>query len=335
MLFVLPLCACEPKEPAVVEREMDVDAGGHTMHMLIAGEKGPVVVLESGLPGEIGWRTVRRNVGQFAQVVTYARAGFGKSEVGSGPRDAKRIAGELRTALHNARLAGPYVMVGHSMGGPYVRVFAGMYPEEVAGMVLVDPTEADTYESMESLHAWFVANHPELWARVEELAKLAAPGMESMNWTMAAMIKNTEEFLATVPAGRREKMRDSFWGQIDAMKESRKNQAAMKVPEAAKAEFAAGNESFVEAMAAVLPRVPVVLIAADKAQMPMDFSAVMDPNVSALQEGMREKHLGRYREWVGKVGGKMVVTQKSGHDIPDEDPEVVVGVIREIIEKMK
>src|SRR4029077_19435539 len=82
-------------------------------------------------------------VSQFAKTISYDRAGNGLSKKGPAPRDGRRVATELHTALHNARASPPYILVGHSLGGPYIRVFAGLYPEEVAGLVLVDPTQED------------------------------------------------------------------------------------------------------------------------------------------------------------------------------------------------
>ena len=69
---------------------MDVDAGGHRLRMLIVGVSGPTVVLESGLGGGLGWEQVRAEVGRFARVVTYDRAGFGESESGPRPRTAPK-----------------------------------------------------------------------------------------------------------------------------------------------------------------------------------------------------------------------------------------------------
>jgi pimeloyl-ACP methyl ester carboxylesterase len=86
----------------------------------------------------LDWNLVQNEIGQTTQVCAYDRAGMGWSEPGPQPRTPGQIAGELHTLLANAGIAGPYVLVGHSVGGKNVRMFALQHPEEVAGMVLVD-----------------------------------------------------------------------------------------------------------------------------------------------------------------------------------------------------
>lgn len=144
----------------VSERFVDADVGGHRLHLLILGEKNksPSVILETGGGGGIGWPNVRSQIAQFTQVITYDRAGFGKSPPGPNPRDAKTIAGELHTALHQAGVAPPYVLVGQSSGGLYVQVFAASYPDETAGLVLVDPAHAsaDLCLSRDEVKTWLV-----------------------------------------------------------------------------------------------------------------------------------------------------------------------------------
>ncbi|MPY90883.1 MAG: alpha/beta fold hydrolase [Luteitalea sp.] len=114
---------------------------GHTMRMLVAGSGESTVVFENGLgpPLEM-WGKVQPQVSRFARTVTYDRAGVGLSEDAPPPRDGRQIAAELRHALRVASVPPPYVLVGASLGGLYIRVFAGMYPDDVSGMVLVDPT---------------------------------------------------------------------------------------------------------------------------------------------------------------------------------------------------
>jgi pimeloyl-ACP methyl ester carboxylesterase len=119
-----------------------IDVGGHSLNLVIGGHGSPAVILEGGFgEGIAGWSAVQKEIANFAQTVSYDRAGLGQSEAGPKPRSATQIATELHTALQKAGVKPPYVLVGHSMGGPYVRVFADLYPKEVAGMVLLDPSQ--------------------------------------------------------------------------------------------------------------------------------------------------------------------------------------------------
>ena len=129
-----------------------IDASGHNLNLLIGGEVKPTVVFEAGFgAGLTSWSTVQSNIAKFARTVSYDRAGIGQSEAGPKPRAAKQIALELHTALQNAGIGPPYVLVGHSFGGIYVRVFADMYPKEVAGIVLIDPSQ-ETFDDWTRTH---------------------------------------------------------------------------------------------------------------------------------------------------------------------------------------
>lgn len=99
------------------------------------------------------WAKVQPEVAKFSQVVAYDRAGLGQSEPGPKPRTAQQISTELHTALSNAGIPPPYVLVGHSAGGLYIRVFANTYPNEVAGMVFVDSTPEDFFERLKAIQS--------------------------------------------------------------------------------------------------------------------------------------------------------------------------------------
>ncbi|MGV8964943.1 MAG: alpha/beta hydrolase [Cellulomonas sp.] len=118
-----------------------VDVGGHTMHLDCSGTGRPTVVLESGLGGTATlWNRITTQVGSSTRVCAYDRAGQGSSDATDTPRDGVTIATELRSLLDTAGEAGPFVLVGHSAGGPYVMTFAVQNSDDVAGMVLLDAT---------------------------------------------------------------------------------------------------------------------------------------------------------------------------------------------------
>jgi pimeloyl-ACP methyl ester carboxylesterase len=121
-----------------------VDIGGHRLHLWCTGEGAPAVILDAGLGGTTaGWGFVQPDVARFTQVCSYDRAGMGYSDPGPSPRTARRIARELAELLARSGIAGPVVLVGESIAGFNVRVFASDHPERAAGLVLVDASHED------------------------------------------------------------------------------------------------------------------------------------------------------------------------------------------------
>lgn len=116
-----------------------VDVGGFRLHILCVGDGSPTVVLDAGLSGSsLDWSLVQPEIGQTTRVCAVDRAGEGWSEPGPAPRSPHQIAGEMYRLLTAAGVAGPYVLVGHSLAGKNVRLFALEHPDEAAGIVLVD-----------------------------------------------------------------------------------------------------------------------------------------------------------------------------------------------------
>jgi len=118
-----------------------IDVGGHSLHLSCTGAGTPTVVLEPGAGGMssiLGW--IAPAVARDTRVCVYDRAGRGWSEPADTAQDGAQIATDLHTLLQRGHIPGPYVLAGHSFGGLYVLTFAARYPDEVAGMVLVDST---------------------------------------------------------------------------------------------------------------------------------------------------------------------------------------------------
>lgn len=238
-----------------------VSLDGRTLRMLVTGSGAATVILENGLGGPLEtWGKVQPGVRRFARVVSYDRAGVGLSDAGPPPRDGRRIATELRRALISAGIAPPYILVGASLGGPYIRIFAGMYPDAVAGIVLVDPTP-DT-EQVDN-----AAGLPGRRSLVE-----GGPELESLPGTLAQA-------------------------------------RASRVP----------------------PGIPVFLV---DAVSPLDVPFATDA-IRALRMSTRpdmEAESAEYKRWLDTIpGSRLITTNRSGHNVPIEQPELVIATIRQAV----
>lgn len=117
---------------------------GRRLHLQSMGRGKPVVVLETGLGGMSAvWAWLQPEVAKLTQVVAYDRAGLGWSEAARTPTSAVAVAQRLRQLLKVSGIEGPYLLVGHSMGGLYQRIFADLFADEVCGMVLIDAAHPD------------------------------------------------------------------------------------------------------------------------------------------------------------------------------------------------
>lgn len=125
-----------------------VEVEGGMMHIHCLGEGTPTVVLEAGFgtDGSSSWDPVIQDLAAVSRVCAYDRPGILWSDPGKKPRDAYRNVESLHALLAGAAESPPYVLVGHSLGGPLVRVFADQYPDEVVGMVLVDSSHPEQEE---------------------------------------------------------------------------------------------------------------------------------------------------------------------------------------------
>ncbi len=141
--------ACTRSPATTLDRV--VDAGGVSLYIHCVGQGEPRVVFDAGLGNDGSvWSGVLPAVGRFTKACTYDRAGLGQSGPAPRPHTNRRMADELRALLSNAGLGGPYVLVGHSMGGVNVRLFASEHLDEVAGVVLVDAVGDEQFTR------WFV-----------------------------------------------------------------------------------------------------------------------------------------------------------------------------------
>lgn len=155
-----------------------VDVDGYRLHLNCTGEGNPTVVIEAGWgDSSSSWGWVQPEVAKTTRVCTYDRAGMGWSEASSEPRTAREFAKELHTLLTKADEKRPYLLVGHSLGGYTMRVYAHDYAQEVAGIVLVDPQNISESEAANPNPAPKPGKNsiPALMARIGVVRLLADP----------------------------------------------------------------------------------------------------------------------------------------------------------------
>jgi pimeloyl-ACP methyl ester carboxylesterase len=136
-------------------RDLFLKIGDQKLHLEALGVSGPTVVLEAGLGNDsTTWQSVAGPIATFAKVALYDRPGLGKSIPmlnTSSPVTADQVATTLHALLRAARIAPPYILVGHSLGGLYVQMFARRYPREVSGVVLLDSSSTDAPNELKTL----------------------------------------------------------------------------------------------------------------------------------------------------------------------------------------
>jgi pimeloyl-ACP methyl ester carboxylesterase len=152
-----------------------IDVGGHRLHLHCTGSGSPTVVLQPGAGDySSGMVWIAPAVASQTRVCVYDRASRGWSEPAESPQDATQLAIELHTLLERGDVPEPYVMAGHSFGGLYVLTYADRYPDEVAGLVLVDSTNRATKADPERATAYDGGSYDAVTDRVSALGAAAA-----------------------------------------------------------------------------------------------------------------------------------------------------------------
>jgi pimeloyl-ACP methyl ester carboxylesterase len=146
--------AVQAGDPAGSYARMEkmIDVGGRKLHCRVYGNGSPTVVLVSGLDSpQASWDSVVPGLAAMTTVVTYDRAGVGKSEIGALPAHGEQSAKDLHALLDAAGVPKPFILVGHSFGGFVVRLFASMYPEGMAGLILEETQHEDNLRELRNI----------------------------------------------------------------------------------------------------------------------------------------------------------------------------------------
>jgi pimeloyl-ACP methyl ester carboxylesterase len=278
---------------------MHIDCMGQgSMGQGSTGQGSPTVILESGLGDSyISWRKVQPEIAKFARVCSYDRAGLGFSDASSRPRTSNVIAEELHALLQAAAIAPPYILVGHSMGGYDVRLYASLYRSEVAGMVLVD------------------ASHPDQENRFPPELK----NMEG-SWQREALFVEY-----TMPFGL-----PRIMGLCDPDPPVRAAECNFHSAREGLAEMKAFSESAKQtASTGSLGDMPLAVLSHDpdkpSAELPADLARQTNDAWEKMQEELG--HL--------STRGTQTVAKNSAHYIQIDRPEVVIDAVRSVLDQSR
>ena len=323
IVFVLVSLGCHRRpDRANQSGTVMVDAGGHQLEVLVEGtDRGlPTVILESGLGGTIDlWSDVRQGLADRTRVVSYHRAGNAASQPGPRPRSADRIAHELRTALRHLDIQPPYLLVGHSLGGLYVRAFAGIYGEAVAGLVLVDPTmEFEQTLTDDQVTSRLQNLWGERYPRIERLLKRSESSMRSLE---ARSMLGLEPYFEQLSDDQTAAARET-WLTAFTKRNREVNLMLVLTSRIKRQEMFATLQSMEVVRRQAQLDIPVILLLAGKTS-GTNGPKFGDPNASAAyQNWSRQTRLNRYQAWTEKnPNGKLVLLDQSGHNVPKQQPQ--------------
>jgi pimeloyl-ACP methyl ester carboxylesterase len=275
-----------------------IDVGLYQLHIYCTGSGSPAVILDSGLGDTyVSWRKVQPQIAQFTRVCSYDRAGLGYSYYSRHPSTSKDFAEELHILLHNAGISAPYILVGHSMGGFDVRLYATLYRSEVGGMVLVD------------------SSHPEqqkrLPAALSDLDATSVREQEFLEFTMPFGIPRLLGFCGDDPEVRAAEC--NFHSAREAV-------AELKAVSKSAAQTAATGS---------LGDIPLTVLSHDPDTPQPDLpEALVKPTNDAWQQMQEELAQLSTR-------GTQVIAKNSGHYIQIDRPDIVIEAVRKVVDQAR
>jgi pimeloyl-ACP methyl ester carboxylesterase len=307
-----------------------VDIGGRRLNLYCSGTSSPTVVLDAGLGGTMAlWRLVQLQVAKTTRVCSYDRAGMGFSDPAPPPRDAAAIVTDLHALLHRAGIAPPYVVVGHSVAGLYDRLYADRYPNDVAGMVLVDPVyphQARDFEMSAPVFAKSLATEETFFSKCSAAASSHELIPGSTIFGACGLLDATEL--------RKQCDIDGFAiCRFDELQNNQQSTAAYWQETASEYEAMRGASSTeVQNEQRNYGNLPLMVLTREKG----GFGDTDTP-VSAEQnlEMWKQMHAAHQRIAATSTAGTDVVVAHSGHDIQFEYPAAVIFAIEKVVDQVR
>ena len=298
-----------------------VQLKGRSLHLLSMGEGSPTVVFESGLMSTVlSWCDIQAEIAKDAHAVSYDRAGLGWSDAEPAPRDAERIVSELHQLLEQAQVSPPYILVGHSFGGLTTRLFAARYPDEVAGLVLIDPVVPGEWNPVSEHNQKRIRTGAKILRRATVLSRLGV--IRFVSWLLQVGAKPLAEPLVRLmskgaPKGDGTSSSPLFWN--------------LPPSERTMAPVFWVQPKFTDTIASQLENLPR---SARQVAAAEDLKDVAVTVISAANTPAKRKaeHIATAEM---SSCGKHVTAARSGHWVVTDEPQVVLQAIREMIERTR
>jgi len=294
-----------------------VDVGGRRLHITQSGERGPAVVFESGISAScLNWTRVRDLVAHFTRCYTYDRASLGWSDPTNAPRIVSQIVEELHALLQAASVSSPVVLVGHSFGGLLVRAYALKYPEQVAGLVLVDPLSPREWLQPRDEQVRMLRRGVRLSRRGALLARLGVVRLSLA--LLSGGARMLPQLIARASSGKGESTISRIVGEVRKMPAETwpMIQAHWCLPKSF-----LGLAGYLEALPASCAECGGL---PQQYGIPVTILSGMNSKPSELAE----------REAIARNSphGKHIIAAKSGHWVHLDEPELVVQSIQDMVE---
>jgi len=285
-----------------------IDIGGYRLHIQVQGQGSPVAVMDAGLTSNsLFWDNALAAVARVTQAVTFDRAGYAWSEAAPNgtPRTSQQLVAEQRLLLSRAGLQPPYILLGHSFGAINTLVYAKNYPQEVAGMVLVDPSHPEMVERVPGIPSSQAAQ------RISQaIATLGRLGM--LRWLGPLMLRQM------LPQGKQQ-LEPATWAALLRFASSRRDYAN------AAREAGFGSQSFAQARSAPgsLGDLPIEVLTAEWW-------------LSGRQSVMKAAFVSLHAELASLSSrGRQRVISDSGHaDLPASRPDEIANAVSWVIDQV-
>ena len=293
-----------------------IESGGGRVHIQQAGHGAPSVILEAGIAAtSLSWTRVQERIAEFTQVISYDRPGLGWSDPQRSPRTLENFVDELHRLLQSAGVESKRILVGHSFGGLIVSLYASRYPQDVTGLVLVDPVAPSEWSGATPQQLAILDRGVRLSRRGAFLARLGV-----VRFALAVLVSGgrlVPKTIARISSGRGASVTERLVGEVRKL--------PAEVWPMVRSHWC--RPGCFNAMAGYLASLPASAAAVAASMIP--------PEIPITILSAADSPPGRLREHAAaaktSLRGRHIVASKSGHWILLDEPELVVDAVREMI----